>query len=279
MFPSSLPSPNGFQQVLFTYFRWYILLLFDYTHLSEKSFVTIKNNKVRYNMMQAKTPFCIHADGCIWASLKQAVKQVKYGVVIASILQLIKSLRSLTKGMAGVKKSFSAEYLTIIVFLSSSTLALRVVRCGLRWIRKKEDGLNALFAGMAAGYVGTLTLNKGYWYMLLMFVASRIIGAVYQALVQNRVLDPQNSSFHYYILFVISNMVNCYGYFIEADILKPDVYNLYEKMSALTPNEKRWHRSSLRYCLKTLRSSKVHFYNDFLQQKINKLTREISKRK
>ena len=42
---------------------------------------------------------------------------------------------------------------------------------------------------MVAGYVGTLTLNKGYWYIMLMFVASRIIGAFYQALIQKKVLD------------------------------------------------------------------------------------------
>ena len=130
---------------------------------------------------------------------------------------------------------------------------------------------------MAAGYVGTLTLNKSYWYLLLMFLASRIIGAIYQALIQKKILDSENSQFHYYILFVIANMVHCYGYFIEADILKPDVYNLYERMSSLTPNEQKWHRSSLKYCKRTLEEDKRLFFDNYLDQKIANLTKKIDK--
>ena len=89
---------------------------------------------------------------------------------------------------------------------------------------------------MAAGYVGSLTLDKNYWYILLMFVASRILSAIHQYLMQTNILDPTNNHFHYFVLFLFSNIVHCYGYFIEPDILKPDVYNLYERMSVLTPN-------------------------------------------
>ena len=164
--------------------------------------------------MNAKTPFCKHPQGCLLDAIKQALKQIKYGVIISSILQLIKSLRSLSKGVAGIKSSLTPEYLSIIVFLTSSTLALRVVKCILRWIRNKDDGFNSFVAGMAAGYVGTLTLNKGYWYIMLMFIASRIIGAIYQSLVQKKILNPEHSQLHYYLLFTVANMVHCYGYFI-----------------------------------------------------------------
>ena len=87
--------------------------------------------------MNARTVYCKHPNSCIVDAIKQSLKQIKYGLIISSILQLIKSLRSLSKGMAGLKKSFTPEYLSIIVFLSSSTLALRVVKCALRWIRNK----------------------------------------------------------------------------------------------------------------------------------------------
>lgn len=221
--------------------------------------------------MNHKTRFCKHENGCIYDSLRQALKQVKYGVIISSILQLIKSLKSLTKGFSSLKKSFTPEYLSIIVFLSSSTLALRVVKCALRWIRNKDDGLNSLLGGMAAGYVGSLTLNKNYWYILLMFVASRILSAIHQYLMQTNILDPNNNHFHYFVLFLFSNIVHCYGYFIEPDILRPDVYNLYERMSVLTPNEKRWHLSSLIFKQQDLRNKGVTFFSDYTQQKIDKL--------
>lgn len=93
-------------------------------------------------------------------------------------------------------------------------MALRAVKCGLRWIRNRDDGLNSILAGMAAGYVGTLTLNKNYWYILLMFVASRIVGAIHQILIQNGYLDQNNNNLHYFVLFFIANTVHCYGYFI-----------------------------------------------------------------
>lgn len=133
--------------------------------------------------MEHKTRFCKHDEGCIIAAVKQAIKQLKYGLIISSILQLIKSLRSLTKGMKHFKKSFTPEYLSIIAFLSCSTLALRLVKCALRWIRDKDDGINSFLGGIAAGYVGTITLNKNYWYILLMFISSRIVGAIHEYLI------------------------------------------------------------------------------------------------
>ena len=96
---------------------------------------------------------------------------------------MIKSLRSLTKGFKNLKKSFTPEYLSIIVFLSASTLALRLVKCALRWIRNKDDGINSFLGGMAAGCVGTFTLNKNYWYVMLMFISSRIVGAIHEYLI------------------------------------------------------------------------------------------------
>ncbi len=57
--------------------------------------------------MNAKTRFCKHPNGCIYDTIKQVLKQVKYGLIISSILQLLKSLRSLTKGFAQIKKSFT----------------------------------------------------------------------------------------------------------------------------------------------------------------------------
>ena len=68
--------------------------------------------------------------------------------------------------------------------MCATTFTMRAVKCALRWIRNKDDGFNSFLAGCAAGYVGTLTLNKGYWYIMLMFVASRIIGAFHQTLIQ-----------------------------------------------------------------------------------------------
>ena len=163
------------------------------------------------------------------------------------------------------------------MFLSSSTLALRAVKCALRWIRNKDDGLNSVLGGMAAGYVGSLTLDKNYWYILLMFVASRILSAIHQYLMQTNILDPTNNHFHYFVLFLFSNIVHCYGYFIEPDILRPDVYNLYERMSVLTPNEKRWHLSSLIFKQQDLRNKGVTFFSDYTQQKIDKLAKQVAK--
>lgn len=204
------------------------------------------------NLKTAKTRFCQHENGCIYDAIRQTIKQLKYGVIISSILQLLKSLRALIKGLKHFKKSFTPEYLSIISFLCASTLALRITKCALRWIRNRDDGINSFLGGMAAGYVGTITLNKNYWYILLMFISSRIIGAIHQYMLQTGILNPEHSHFHYYLFFAFSNIFHAYGYFIEPDILKPDVYNLYERMAVLTPNEKRWHLSSLNYKKKQL---------------------------
>jgi hypothetical protein len=44
-----------------------------------------------------------------------------------------------------------------------------------------------------------------------------------------------------------AHAVHSFGYFLHPYILKEDMYGLYEKMSALTPKEKRWHHAALVY--------------------------------
>jgi hypothetical protein len=100
-------------------------------------------------------------------------------------LQLLKSLKLLLKGFSHFKKSFTPSYFSIILFMGASTATLRLVKCGLRRIRGKDDALNSILAGIAAGFVGTKTLRKEFWYVLLMFIASRIVGAIHQSLIQS----------------------------------------------------------------------------------------------
>ena len=236
-------------------------------------------SRVIFNYMNLKTVFCKHPNGCLHDALLQALKQIKYGLIISSLLQLIKSLKSILKGWPSFKKSFTPQYFSIILFLTSSTLALRTIKCALRWIRHKDDGLNSLLGGMAAGYVGSVTLDKNYWYILLMFVASRIISSYHQILTKKGYLSSNRNNFHYFMLFMFGNIVHGYGYFIEPDILKPDIYKLYERMSVLTPYEKRWHLSSFIYQQKQLKEAGVTIYSDVMQNKIDRLTRQVALKK
>jgi hypothetical protein len=63
------------------------------------------------------------------------------------------------KGKEAFKKSFNKRLISIIVFMVASALALRLVKCALKWLRDRDDGFNSLVAGMTAGFVGTKTLN------------------------------------------------------------------------------------------------------------------------
>ena len=49
-------------------------------------------------LINAKKPFCKHNHGCIQSAFAQAFKNIKYGVIITSILQIVRSLRALLKG-------------------------------------------------------------------------------------------------------------------------------------------------------------------------------------
>lgn len=53
----------------------------------------------------------------------------------------------------------------------------------MRWLRNKDDGLGSFLAGVGAGMVGVKTLDKGYWYILIMFMASRIVSAIHRILI------------------------------------------------------------------------------------------------
>ena len=187
-------------------------------------------------IVNSKSRHCNHPNGCIYDAIEQTIKQIKYGIIMSGALQAFKSIRALIKSKQQFKASLNPDLLSIIVFLSASTLALRFVRCLMKRLRDKDDGLNSFLAGLAFGLVGTKTLNKNYWYIMLMFVASRIWGAIYQFLLQRKLLDSKRSHIHYYVMFAFANSVNSYGYFIEPDILKSDMYNLYDRMAMLSNN-------------------------------------------
>lgn len=111
------------------------------------------------------------------------LKTIKYGLIISTIFQLIRSFKALLKGKEYFYKSFSKRTFTIVLFLSLSTLVLRLIKCGYRWLLNKDDGFSSFLAGLGAGIVGVLTLDKGYWYILIMFMASRIVSAIHRILI------------------------------------------------------------------------------------------------
>jgi hypothetical protein len=48
-------------------------------------------------LVHSQTPFCSHGCGCLVAALKQALKNLKYGLVISIALQLIRTLKMMLK--------------------------------------------------------------------------------------------------------------------------------------------------------------------------------------
>ncbi len=198
-------------------------------------------------LLHSKTPFCTHEGGCLLSLLKILMKNLKYGLIISGVLQLIRTLRSGLKDFASFKKSLTPRYLTITLFMCATVVTLRYVRCFLRRIREKDDGINSLVAGAAAGWVASKTLSKEYWYFYLTFIGSRIIGAIHKYLISKGILSEENSYLHSYFMMTVAHLVHSYGYFLHPYILKDDMFGLYQKMSALTHNEKKWHLSTLRY--------------------------------
>jgi hypothetical protein len=134
-------------------------------------------------LIHSQTPFCNHGCGCIISALKQALKNLKYGLVISIVLQLIRTLKTFLKGPSTLARSINREYFTIALFLPAIALVLKLVRCTLRRIREKDDGFNSILAGAAAGWVATKTLSRDYWYFYLTFIGSRLIGAAHKALI------------------------------------------------------------------------------------------------
>lgn len=224
-----------------------------------------------------KKPFCLHDHGCLYDALRYTFKNVKYGLIISTILQLIKSLKELSAGFKNFKYSFKPEYFTITVFLASTVLVLRLVKCSLRWIRDKDDGWNSFLAGMAAGWVGTKTLSKDYWYLFLMFVGSRIIGVVHKLLIENGYLEERNRHWHSFFMFFVAHSTHSIGYFMQPYLLKDDMYNLYERMSTLTLQEKKWHLTSLKYYKKHVGDlhGRMPELDAISDRKIGRLTKSI----
>lgn len=117
----------------------------------------------------------------------------------------------------------------------------------MRRIREKDDGFNSLLAGAAAGWVASKTLSRDYWYFYLTFIGSRLLGAGHKQLIECGVLSRENTHLHCWAMMGFAHAIHSFGYFLHPYILKEDMYGLYEKMSALTPKEKRWHHAALVY--------------------------------
>jgi hypothetical protein len=120
--------------------------------------------------------------------------------------------------------------------MSLSIFVLRLVRCILRHIRNKEDGLNSFIAGCSAGWVATRVLSKDYWYFYLTLLGSRLLGSFHRQLIASRILNEENLHWHSYVMMTIAHFVHSYGYFLNPYILNQDMFGLYEKMSALGYN-------------------------------------------
>ena len=56
-------------------------------------------------LVNSQTLFCTHGCGCIISALKQAFKNLKYGLVISLVLQLIRTLKTFVKTPSAVKNS------------------------------------------------------------------------------------------------------------------------------------------------------------------------------
>lgn len=70
---------------------------------------------------------------------------------------------------------------------------------------------------------------------------------MHKYLISLGVLKEENSHWHSYVMMGVAHCVHSYGYFLHPYILKDDMYGLYQKMSALSYEEQKWHLSVLRY--------------------------------
>jgi hypothetical protein len=196
-------------------------------------------------LLHSQTPFCHHSRGCLMTALKQALKNLKYGLVISLLLQLVRTLKMMLKHRSTFSSTLKRQYFTLALFLPATALILKLVRCALRRVREKDDGLNSFLAGAAAGWVAYQTLSADYCYFYLTFIGSRLLGAVHGLLIERGTLKKENTHLHAWAMMAFAHSVHSVGYFLYPYILKEDVYGLYEKMSALTPKEKRWHHAGL----------------------------------
>lgn len=200
-----------------------------------------------YELLDSSTTFCTHEHGCIISALKQAFKNLKYGLIISGVLQLIRSIKMCIQNPSNLKKSIKIQFLSITLYLCATALTLKLVRCALRHIRDKDDGFNSLIAGGTAGWVASKTLSKDYWYFYLCLIGSRLIGVIHKRLISIGWLKEENTHLHSYAMMTLAHGIHMYGYFLHPFILKNDVNSLYNKMSVLTVDDQKTTQAYRRY--------------------------------
>jgi hypothetical protein len=87
-------------------------------------------------------------------------------------------------------------------------------------------------------------LPKRHWHLVLALLGARIIDCLHSVACEKGYLSSDRKSLHIYLMFVLGNFFNCYGYFIEPDIISNDIFRLWERMANLGWREKAWLRSS-----------------------------------
>lgn len=102
-------------------------------------------------------------------------------------------------------------------------------------------------------------------------IGARIVDCLHSVAMEKGYLNPNRKSLHIYIMFVIGNFFNCYGYFIEPDTIGNDMFRLWERMANLGWREKGWIRSSYLATQRSLQEQGATFYDNSLQKRIDDL--------
>ncbi len=104
-------------------------------------------------------------------------------------------------------------------------LILKVVNCGMRLIRKRQEGFDAFLSGFLAGFISICLKTKKSRITWGLFFLARSVDAIYNSLLNKGYIKKK--SWDYIVMFGLCNVLCGYCFAVEPGCNNPGLNKFY----------------------------------------------------
>ena len=182
---------------------------------------------------------CKHKSGCIENAVKGLIKAALQGFAAKSCIYFLLNVllrKGFRKPMQSLAGFFSLDALRFTAFAGLMNFLFKSSLCSLRYLRKKEDGLNYVIAGAVSG-LSIVVEDKDRKETWSLYFAARLVDILLRGIGKRMGGWNVNKIEVYMFMFMIFFLVWAYG--AEKDNLIKSYYNFLNMLYHPTTIERK----------------------------------------
>lgn len=192
---------------------------------------------IRHGFIKERTQFCKHSiRSCYLNSIEGACKNFYYGFMTKAVINILLAMFNPKKKLIpNIKDLFSADCMSFCTFLGAFGGIYKFVLCTLRRWRNKDDGLNALISGAAAGFALAFEQSQRRRKFILLYLFVRALEALVNVLDKKKYIKKIKYFECYMFGPVLSFLF--YAYMYETECFPPGIDKAFLATSTPTTRE------------------------------------------